>query len=238
MPGDSDTAFNPALNGPVEQHQPPQVFDAYQSTRLRGPRNNLIITPKGLAERTAPVYGHHNLGREDNDLTLQHAGTPLGQKIVIAGQIRTTDGQPVPNALVELWQANASGRYTHKKDQHAAPLDPNFSGAGRTLTDAQGHYCFITIAPGAYPWGNHFNGWRPAHIHFSVLGAAFSQRLVTQMYFPGDPLLAIDPIYMANPDRRVRELMIARYDRRFDIPGQALGYRFDMFLGPHGTPLE
>jgi len=226
-----DRDFDPRLNGPVETHQPPQVFDAYASTRLRGPRNGLIPVADSLAERTAPVYGVHNIGGEDNNLTVQHDGEPLGQKIVVAGQVRDIYGKPIPHALVELWQANSAGRYIHKKDQHPAPLDPNFTGAGRTFTDAHGYYRFTTIQPGAYPWGNHFNAWRPAHIHFSVLGNGFKQRLISQMYFPGDPLLEIDPIFMANPDWRVRQALIARYDRRFDIPNIALGYRFDMVLG-------
>ncbi|WP_211266590.1 protocatechuate 3,4-dioxygenase subunit beta [Halotalea alkalilenta] len=230
---------NSLIENPANLHQPPMVFDPYQSTRLRGPRNKLVPVASSRTERTAPVYGFHNIGRMDNDLTIQHDGQPLGEKIVIVGQVRNDAGQPLPNTLIEIWQANASGRYIHKKDQHPAPLDPNFTGAGRTFTDENGYYKFITIRPGPYPWGNHHDAWRPAHIHFSLLGRAFHQRLVTQMYFPGDQLLEIDPIYMANPSARARDLLIARFDRRFDVPGIALGYRFDIVIGsPRATPFE
>jgi protocatechuate 3,4-dioxygenase, beta subunit len=211
----------------------------YRSTRLRAPDRPLIILPQTLSEITGPVYGHERMGELDNDLTRQHEGEPLGERIIVTGRVLDGDARPVRNALVEIWQCNAAGRYIHKVDQHPAPLDPNFTGAGRTLTDDEGRYRFITIKPGAYPWGNHENAWRPAHIHFSLFGNAFATRLVTQMYFPGDPLFAYDPIFNSVRDAQARERMIARFDIDSTQPEWALGYQWDIVLrGRDATPIE
>jgi len=178
-------------------------------------------------------------GELDHDLTRQHAGEPLGERIVVSGRVLDGDGRPIRDTLVEIWQANAAGRYLHKGDQHPAPLDPNFSGAGRCVTDANGRYEFITIKPGAYPWGNHHNAWRPQHIHFSLLGQAFAQRLVTQMYFPGDPLFAFDPIYNSVRDPEGRARMVSSFDLEKTVPDWALAYDFDIVLrGRESTPIE
>jgi protocatechuate 3,4-dioxygenase beta subunit len=210
----------------------------YKSSIKRAPLKPLIIMPHTLSELTGPVYGHETVQPGDNDLTKQHKGEPLGERILVHGRILDEDARPVPNALVELWQANAAGRYTHVVDQHAAPLDPNFTGAGRTVTDAEGRYRFVTIKPGAYPWRNHPNAWRPAHIHFSLFGPSFINRLVTQMYFPGDPLFAYDPIYQGIPDEKARERMVSRFDMETTV-NWALAYRFDIVLrGREQTPME
>ncbi len=194
--------------------------------------------PQTLSELTGPVFGHERLGPLDADLTTQHGGDPLGERIVVTGRVMDEDGRPLRQTLVEIWQANAAGRYAHQHDQHAAPLDPNFSGAGRMLTDDDGRYRFTTIRPGAYPWQNHPNAWRPAHIHFSLLGPAFVTRLVTQMYFPGDPLHALDPIFQSIADERARRRLIAPFDLAETVEGFALGYRFDLVLrGPDATPM-
>jgi protocatechuate 3,4-dioxygenase, beta subunit len=212
---------------------------AYRATEFRHPKQPLIIIPQTLTELTAPVYGHDAIAPTDNDLTLQHAAAPVGQRIVIAGRVLDEDDRPVPHTLIEIWQANAAGRYAHKVDQWKAPLDPNFTGAGRTLTDADGRYTFTTIRPGAYPWRNHQNAWRPAHIHFSLFGRAFASRLVTQMYFPGDPLLPLDPIFNSVPDAGARERMVSAFDLSLTNPEWALGYRFDLVLrGRDATPME
>jgi protocatechuate 3,4-dioxygenase, beta subunit len=211
----------------------------YKSTRLRAPDRPLIILPQTLSEITGPVYGHERMGELDNDLTRQHEGEPLGERIIVTGRVLDGDGRPVRNTLVEIWQCNAAGRYIHKVDQHPAPLDPNFTGAGRTLTDDEGRYRFVTIKPGAYPWGNHENAWRPAHIHFSLFGNAFATRLVTQMYFPGDPLFEYDPIFRSVRDPQARERMIARFDIDTTRPEWALGYQWDIVLrGRDATPME
>ena len=211
----------------------------YKSTRLRAPDRPLLILPQTLSEITGPVYGHERMGELDNDLTCQHAGEPLGERIIVTGRVLDGDGRPVRNTLVEIWQCNAAGRYIHKVDQHPAPLDPNFTGAGRTLTDDDGRYRFVTIKPGAYPWGNHENAWRPAHIHFSLFGNAFATRLVTQMYFPGDPLFEYDPIFRSVRDPQARERMIARFDIDTTQPEWALGYQWDIVLrGRDATPME
>ena len=211
----------------------------YRSTALRHPKEPLVIIPQTLSELTGPVYPYGCLGPTDNDLTRQHPGEPLGERIIVEGRVLDERGGPIPNTLVEIWQANAAGRYPHKVDQHPAPLDPNFSGAGRILTDEGGTYRFTTIKPGAYPWTNHSNAWRPAHIHFSLFGTCFLSRLVTQMYFPGDPLLPLDPIFNAVPDARARERMIAAFDLQITQPQWALGYRFDIVLrGDAATPFE
>jgi protocatechuate 3,4-dioxygenase beta subunit len=221
--------------------QPPYLHPPYQSTVKRAPHKPLIILPQTLSELTAPVYGHDNIGELDDDLTRNARvnGEPIGERIIVVGRVLDESNHPVPNTLIEIWQANACGRYIHKWDQHDAPLDPNFRGAGRILTNDQGEYRFVTIKPGAYPWRNHSNAWRPPHIHFSVFGAAFISRLVTQMYFPGDPLLAYDPIYNGIPDERGRNSLISQYDHSVTQPEWALGYRFDIVLnGSRMTPFE
>jgi protocatechuate 3,4-dioxygenase beta subunit len=186
--------------------------------------------PQTLTEISGPVYGTDPIGPLDHDLTRQHPGEPLGERIIVSGQVKDGDGRPVSDTLIEIWQANAAGRYAHKKDLHRAPLDPNFSGAGRALTDAAGRYRFVTLRPGAYPWQNHPNAWRPAHIHFSLFGPSFITRLVTQMYFPGDPLLEFDPIYNSIPGARARGRVVASFDPEETVPEWALGYRFDLVL--------
>jgi protocatechuate 3,4-dioxygenase, beta subunit len=219
--------------------QPEHLYPGYESTRLRAPTRPLVIIPHTLTEVTGPVYGHERIGPVDNDLTVQHDGEPLGERIIVHGRVLDGEGRPVRNSLVEIWQANAGGRYRHDGDQHPAPLDPNFSGAGRCLTDDDGRYRFITIKPGAYPWGNHENAWRPAHIHFSLFGPAFATRLVSQMYFPGDPLFEYDPIFNSVRDPRARERMIARFDLASTKPEWALAYQWDIVLrGREATPME
>jgi len=219
--------------------QPDYLYPPYASTVKRSPSQPLILLPQSLSELTGPVFGHERVLAQDADLTRQHAGEPIGERIIVAGRVLDEDGRPVPHTLVEIWQANAAGRYQHKNDQHDAPLDPNFTGAGRTMTDVQGNYRFLTIRPGAYPWGNHPNAWRPAHIHFSLFGHAFATRLVTQMYFPGDPLLAFDPIYQSLPDEKARQRMIAHFRLDFTEPQFALGFQFDIVLrGQQATPME
>jgi protocatechuate 3,4-dioxygenase beta subunit len=205
----------------------------------RAPSRPLVIIPQTLSELTGPVYGHESVAEGENDLTRQHPGEPLGERIIVTGRVLDEDGRPVANTLVELWQANAAGRYVHVADQHEAPLDPNFTGAGRAVTDAQGRYSFTTIRPGAYPWRNHANAWRPAHLHFSLFGPTFLSRLVTQMYFPGDPLFAFDPIFNSIPDEAARQRLVARFDLGATKPEWALGYQFDIVLrGRNATPTE
>ncbi|HEX7881362.1 MAG TPA: protocatechuate 3,4-dioxygenase subunit beta [Afipia sp.] len=217
----------------------PRLSPAYKSTVLRSPTKPLVIIPHTLSELTGPVYGHETVRENDNDLTTQHKGEPLGERIIVHGHVRDEDGRGVPNTLLEVWQANACGRYIHVVDQHPAPLDPNFTGAGRAQTDVQGYYRFITIKPGAYPWGNHPNAWRPAHIHFSVFGHSFISRIVTQMYFPGDPLFAYDPIFNSVTDENARMRMVSSFDLEHTKPDWALCYRFDIVLrGRNATPLD
>jgi protocatechuate 3,4-dioxygenase beta subunit len=199
----------------------------------------LIELPRALADLAAPVFGHLPIGETDNDLTRQHAGEPIGERIIVSGQVLDEDGKAVPHTLVEVWQSNAAGRYRHAVDDHPAPLDPNFTGAGRAITDADGRYRFVTIKPGAYPWRNHPNAWRPAHIHFSLFGTSFLTRLVTQMYFPGDPLFPYDPMFQSIPDESARQRLVSRFDLALTEPEWALGYRFDIVLrGRHSTPFE
>lgn len=219
--------------------QPPYLCPAYVSSRKRAPARPLIALPHSLANFKGPVFGHGSLLPSDGDLTQQHSGEPLGERIIVTGQVTDDDGHPVRGALIEIWQANAAGRYKHKNDNHAAPLDPNFSGCGRVVTDSNGHYSFVSIKPGAYPWKNHENAWRPAHIHFSFFGAGILSRLVTQMYFPADPLLPFDPIYNSIPDESARQRLISRFDWATTKPERALGYRFDVVLrGNRSTPME
>jgi protocatechuate 3,4-dioxygenase, beta subunit len=218
---------------------PPYLYPDYEATRTRSPGKPLILLPHTLSELTGPVFGHESVRANDSDLTLQHAAPPLGERIIVTGRVTDEDGRPVAGTLIEIWQANAAGRYIHVVDQHPAPLDPNFSGAGRALTDADGTYRFTTIRPGAYPWRNHDNAWRPAHIHFSLFGPSFLTRLVTQMYFPGDPLLPFDPIFNSVSAMMARERLIAHFDLAATKEDWALGYRFDLVLrGRAATSFE
>jgi len=222
---------------PAADDFPPNDSPRYRSTALRHPVQPLVTIPQTLSEITGPVYGYGSIGPLDHDLTRQHAGEPLGERIVIEGRVIDEDERPVPETLVEIWQANAAGRYRHAEDTHDAPLDPHFGGAGRVLTGADGRFRFVTVKPGAYPWQNHDNAWRPAHIHFSIFGRSFLTRLVTQMYFPGDPLLALDPIFNAIPSVRARQRLISVFDLALTEPAWALGYRFDIVLrGRDATP--
>jgi protocatechuate 3,4-dioxygenase, beta subunit len=216
---------------------PPYDWPAYGSTALRAPHAPLVLLSHGPTELHGPVFGDRGVVESDANLTRQHAGEPLGERIIVEGRLLDAAGRPIANQLIEVWQANAAGRYAHDKDQHPAPLDANFTGAGRCLTDEAGHYRFTTIKPGAYPWLNHPNAWRPAHIHFSVFGRAFTERLITQMYFPGDPLLAVDPIYQSVRDSQARRRLVADLDFDTTVEQWALGYRFDMVVAGHlATP--
>lgn len=217
--------------------QPRDPYEPYRSTVRRAPSRPLIFLPHTLSELTGPVYGREAVRAGDNDLTRQHAGEPLGERIIVTGRVVDDNGVPVRDSLIEIWQANAAGRYRHSIDLHSAPLDANFTGAGRVMTDADGVYRFVTIKPGAYPWRNHPNAWRPAHIHFSLFGPAFATRLITQMYFPGDPLLPCDPILQSIPDEKGRQRLVSRFDFDVTQPEWALGYRFDIVLrGREATP--
>ena len=205
---------------------------AYRSTVLRAPHRPLVPLAHEPTERHGPAFGHLSIDPLDADLTRWR---PLGERIIVTGRLLDEGSRPIAGQLVEIWQANAAGRYAHAADQHDAPLDHNFTGAGRCLTDRDGRYRFVTIKPGAYPWANHANAWRPAHIHFSVFGRAFTQRLVTQMYFPGDPLLDHDPIFLSVRDERARHDLLARFDLDTTEEAWALGYRFDVVVGNHLT---
>jgi protocatechuate 3,4-dioxygenase, beta subunit len=217
---------------------PPLRFPDYRSTALRAPSRPPAALPPTLTELTGPLLGEGRVAPGDHDLTAQHAGEPIGERIVVHGRVLDGDGHPIPRTLVEIWQANAAGRYAHDGDRHPAPEDPNFGGVGRCLTDEDGGYRFVTVKPGAYPWGNHRNAWRPAHIHFSLFGRAFAQRLVTQMYFPGDPLFGQDPIFNAVP-AGARDRLVGRFDLEATVPEWALAYRFDLVLrGREATPLD
>ena len=230
-----------SLYAPLDMEvHPPHLYPPYTSTVLRAPSQPLFAVPQRLSELSGPVFGDIHLGPWDHDLTrnARKNGEPLGERIVVHGRVVNELGHPIPHTLVEIWQANAAGHYVHKVDQHDAPLDPNFLGTGRCLTDAHGNYRFYTIKPGAYPWGNHPNAWRPNHIHFSLFGANITNRLVTQMYFPGDPLLAYDPIFLGVPPKG-RNALISAFDLELTEPNFALGYRFDIVLrGLARTPFE
>jgi protocatechuate 3,4-dioxygenase beta subunit len=219
---------------------PPYLYDAYRSTIARAPGLALVEAPLTLSELTGPGPARSAVTPEDADLT-RNAGTggeALGQRIIVAGRVLDAAGAPVPHTLVEVWQANAAGRYIHKRDQWPGPLDPNFLGIGRCITDAAGAYRFLTVRPGAYPWQNHPNAWRPAHIHFSLFGASWASRLITQMYFGDDPLFFQDPIFASVPAAAGQRL-IARYDHALTEPAWALGWRWDIVLGgPAATPFE
>jgi protocatechuate 3,4-dioxygenase, beta subunit len=226
-----------APDAPEMVIDPPYDSPEYRSSELRHPKRALFVLAPGATERHGPVFGEGSVLPGDADLTTQHAGAPQGERIIVSGRLLDDRGKPIAGQLVEIWQTNAAGRYAHDGDQHPAPLDPNFKGAGRCLTDAEGAYRFVTIKPGAYPWGNHPNAWRPAHIHFSVFGRAFVERLVTQMYFPGDPLLALDPIFNSVSER-ARHRLASSFDLDTTVEAWALGYRFDVVVGGHlATPM-
>ncbi|MBD5635815.1 MAG: protocatechuate 3,4-dioxygenase subunit beta [Candidatus Eremiobacteraeota bacterium] len=228
-------SFEPEAEGA----QPPYDFPAYSSTHKRAPKRPPIHVAHSLSEITGPSFGENWSEPGASDLTHQGKGEPIGERVILEGRVIDGDGRPLRGTLLEVWQANSAGRYTHERDQHDAPLDPNFRGAGHVITDENGGFRFLTIKPGAYPWRNAYNAWRPAHVHFSVFGAGFASRLITQMYFPGDPLLALDPIYNSIPDPAARERLISRYDPELSQEEYALGYRFDIVLrGPRATPLE
>ena len=223
--------------------QPNHLHPPYVSSLKRAPSQPLVYLPHTLSEITGPVFDEKFAKEVADvkacDLTRQHSGEPVGERIIVSGRVIDEDGRPLPHALVEVWQANAAGRYLHKIDQHDAPLDPNFTGCGHALTDAEGRYRFVTIKPGAYPWTNHYNAWRAAHIHFSVFGPAFATRLITQMYFPGDPLMADDPIFNCTADESARQRLISLFDWETTMPLHALGYKFDILLsGRESTPFE
>ena len=219
--------------------QPPYDFPAYTSTHRRAPKRPPLHVAHSLSEITGPSFGENWTEPGASDLTHQGKSEPLGERIIIEGRILDTDGRPLRSTLLELWQANAAGRYVHEKDQHDAPLDPNFSGAGHVITDDEGRFRFLTIKPGAYPWRNHPNAWRPQHIHFSIFGPAFATRLVTQMYFPGDPLLPYDPIYNCIDDEQAKQRMISSFDLENTVPDTALAFRYDIVLrGREATPME
>ncbi|MFI7674574.1 protocatechuate 3,4-dioxygenase subunit beta [Actinophytocola sp. NPDC049390] len=216
--------------------QPRLDYPPYRSSILRHPTKSLYQADPEGAELFAPVFGPQDVDPMEADLTIQHNGQPIGERIVVTGRVTDGDGRPVAHQLVEIWQANACGRYLHQRDQHPAPLDPNFTGVGRCLTNADGSYRFLTIKPGPYPWRNHANAWRPAHIHFSLFGGDFTSRMVTQMYFPGDPLFGLDPIYQSIIDPKARERLVAAYDHDVTMPEFATGYRWDIVLtGGHRT---
>jgi protocatechuate 3,4-dioxygenase, beta subunit len=219
-------------------HGPRLDYPPYRSSRLRHPTHVLLRADPEAVERSAPVFGHRDVDGGEADLTAQHGGEPIGERIVVIGRVLDGDGRPVAGQLVEIWQANAAGRYRHRTDRHPAPLDPNFSGVGRCLTGPDGGYAFTTIKPGPYPWGNHDNALRPAHIHFSLFGRAFTQRLVTQMYFPGDPLLPLDPVHRAITDERDRERLVAAYDHDVTGSERGSGYRWDIVLCGADLPGE
>jgi protocatechuate 3,4-dioxygenase beta subunit len=234
-----DPAFAEVDDATRAGDDPPNDYPDYVATRLRAPKQPLVILPSTETELTGPAYGASAVEASDADLTRQHEGEPLGQRIVLEGRVLDTDGRPLRGQLVEIWQANAAGRYRHEVDVHDAPLDPNFSGAGRCLTDADGRYRFVTIKPGIYPWGNHRNAWRPAHVHFSLFGRAFTERLVTQMYFPDDPLFPFDPIFNSVRDERARRRLVSSFALDLTEPDWALGFRWDIVLGGReATPLE
>ena len=220
--------------------EPPYLFPDYRATQLRAPRQELVRLPaEWFHHAGGPAFGRIPVRPEDADLTRQHRGEPLGERIILTGRVLDSDGRPVRDTLVEVWQANAAGRYVDPADDHPAPLDPNFTGAGRCITDSDGVYRFTTVKPGAYPWRNHPNAWRPAHVHFSLFGESLASRLVTQMYFPGDPLIPLDPILNSIADARGRELLIAKFDPEATMPEWALAYRWDIILrGRNATPVE
>jgi protocatechuate 3,4-dioxygenase beta subunit len=224
---------------PYPGTQPNHFHPPYVSSAKRAPTRPLVQIPYTLSEITGPSFDPKSVSPAAYDLTRRHHGEPVGERIVVSGRVLDENSHPVANTLVEIWQANAAGRYQHEVDRHDAPLDPNFSGCGQAVTDGEGRYRFVTIRPGEYPWGNHYNAWRPAHIHFSLFGPAFATRLVTQMFFPGDPLLPFDPIFNCTADEKARNRLISIFDWETTVPMEALGYRFDIVLrGRDATPME
>lgn len=220
---------------------PPAFTPQYKTSVLRSPQQALLSLDNTISEMTGPVFGHDKIGPLDNDLIRNYAktGDPIGPRIVVYGRVLDENARPVPGALVEFWQANAGGRYRHKKETYLAPIDPNFGGCGRTITDEEGRYWFRTIKPGPYPWPNGANDWRPAHIHFSIFGHAFAQRLITQMYFEGDPMIWQCPIVSTIPDRAAIEQLVAALDRQNTLPMDSLAYKFDIVLrGRRSTMFE
>lgn len=220
---------------------PPALTPDYKTSVKRSPQHPLLSLRSSMSETTGPTFGHGDLGPLDNDLILNyaHGGQPVGERIVVHGRVLDENGRPIPGTLVEFWQANAGGRYRHRKDTYLAPIDPNFGGCGRALTNGDGRYHFRTVKPGAYPWRNFVNSWRPAHIHFSVFGSGFAQRLITQMYFEGDPLIPLDPMVQGIPDKRAIDALIAPLDMNSSIPLDSLAYKFDIVLrGRRSTPFE
>jgi protocatechuate 3,4-dioxygenase beta subunit len=220
--------------------QPPHLYPGYKSTILRSPTKPLILAREFIKDLSLPVFGESCIGELDHDLTKNAIknGQPIGERIKVSGRVMDQNGRPLSNVLIEIWQANSAGRYVHKAEIHDAPLDPNFLGAGRMLTDKEGKYTFYTVKPGAYPWGNHYNAWRPNHIHFSIMGHQFDQRLVTQMYFPGDPLFDYDPIFQAVP-KHARDLLVSKFKIEWTEAEFALAYEFNIVLnGSKSTPFE
>jgi protocatechuate 3,4-dioxygenase, beta subunit len=214
-------------------------FPPYRGSLLRHPTKALQHADPEGCELLAPIFGASDVDPLEAHLTIHAGGQPIGERITLHGRLLDGDGRPVRRQLIEIWQANAAGRYIHKRDQHPAPIDPNFTGVGRCLTSEEGDYTFTTIKPGPYPWENHFNAWRPAHIHFSLFGTDFTQRMITQMYFPGDPLFALDPIYQSITDQKARDRLIANYDHDLSEHEWSTGYRWDIVLtGSHATPMQ
>jgi len=228
-----------AYRRPPPGSQPKHLHPSYVSSIKRAPTKPLIYLPHTISEITGPVFGPESVDVKAFDLTKQHSGEPVGERIIVSGRVVDEDRRPIRETLIDIWQANSAGRYLHKIDQHDAPLDPNFTGVGHTLTDSEGRYRFVTVRPGAYPWKNHYNAWRPSHIHFSLFGPAFATRLVTQMYFPGDALIPFDPVFNCTADEKARQGLIASFDWETTIPDRSLGYRFDIVLGGReATPME
>ncbi|MGA2981222.1 MAG: protocatechuate 3,4-dioxygenase subunit beta [Terriglobales bacterium] len=224
---------------PYPGTQPNHLHPPYVSSVKRAPIKPLVPIPYTLSEVTGPSFGPEMVAPKASDLTRAHSGEPLGERIIVSGRVLDENSRPLTNTVVEIWQANAAGRYRHDVDQHNAPLDPNFTGSGQAVTDSEGRYRFVTIRPGEYPWRNHYNAWRAAHIHFSLFGPAFATRLVTQMFFPGDPLLPFDPIFNCTADEKARNRLISAFDWETTMPEHALGYRFDIILrGREATPME
>jgi protocatechuate 3,4-dioxygenase, beta subunit len=224
---------------PCPGTQPNPLHPPYVSSIKRAPTRPQVSIPYTLSEVTGPSFGREVVAKNASDLTTVHPGEPLGERIIVRGRVLDENNRPLANTLLEIWQANAAGRYRHECDQHPAPLDPNFTGCGQAVTDDEGRYRFITIRPGEYPWRNHHNAWRPAHIHFSLFGPSFATRLVTQMYFPGDPLLSFDPIFNCTADEKARNRLISVFDLETTLPEYALGYKFDIILrGREATPME
>jgi protocatechuate 3,4-dioxygenase, beta subunit len=223
-PGGGRASGGTGFGHPLRDYAP------YRSSVLRHPTHELVRVDPEEVELVSPAFGHTDVDVLESDLTIQHSGEPLGERITVLGRVLDGEGRPVRHQLVEVWQANAAGRYVHKRDQHPAPLDPNFTGVGRVITGEDGSYRLTTIKPGPYPWRNHLNAWRPAHIHFSLFGSQFTQRLITQMYFPGDPLFALDPIYQSVTDPAARARLVSSYDHEASTPEVALAYRWDIVL--------